>query len=79
MLDSLLQSLPNATPWGLTVGQTLGIVVIAAVLLGGWFIVRIVTQLSGCLFRAGCAVLVVFICGIISYMAILNLSTTPPR
>ncbi len=74
MLDSLLQSLPNPTPWGLTVGQTLGIFVVAAILFVGWFIVRIVTRLGGLLFRLGCAALIVFICGIISFMALYNLT-----
>ncbi len=75
MLDSLLQSLPNPTPWGLTVGQTLGIFVIAVVLLVGFIVVRIVTQLGGLLFRLGCAAIVVFICGIISFMALYNLTS----
>ncbi len=76
MLDSLLQSLPNPTPWGLTVGQTLGIFAVAAVLLAGLFVVRIVTRLGGLLFRLGCAAIVVFICGVISFMTIYNLTNT---
>ena len=76
MLDSLLQSLPNPTPWGLTVGQTLGIIVVAAVLFVGFLVVRVVTRLGGLLFRLGCAAMIVFICGIISFMALYNLTNS---
>jgi hypothetical protein len=80
-LDSLLQSLsdPTPTPWGLTVGQTVGIFVVAAVLLVGWIIVRVVLRLGEILFRIGCVVLVVFICGIISFVAIYNLTNAAAR
>ncbi len=76
-LDTLLQALsdPSPTPWGLTVGQTAGIFGIAVVLFIGWMIVRVVLRLGEILFRIGCIVLVVFICGIISFVAIYNLTS----
>ncbi len=75
-LDALLQSLsdPTPTPWGLTVGQTVGIFAIAFALFIGWIIVRVVLRLGEILFRIGCIVLVVFICGIVSFVAIYNLT-----
>jgi hypothetical protein len=56
-----------------------GIFAVAFVLLIGWIIVRVVLRLGEILFRIGCIVLVVFICGIISFVAIYNLTNAAGR
>jgi hypothetical protein len=67
--------LAQNTPWGLTVAQTGAIGVVALILLIGWFIVHTALRLGGVIFRLGCAALLVFICGIVSFMVLYNLAT----
>src|SRR5205823_5664052 len=62
-LDNLQDILGQPTPWGLTVAQTLSIVVVAFVLLIGWIVVRVGLRLTGLIFRLGCAALIIFVCG----------------
>ena len=70
----LNQTLAQHTPWGLTVAQTCGIGVVAIILFFGWILVRIGLQISGLIFRLGCAALMVFICGIVSFVVLYNLT-----
>ena len=74
-MDNLPDLLGQPTPWGLTVAQTLSIVVVAFVLLIGWIIVRIGLRLTGMIFRLGCAALMVFICGVVSFMVLYNFAS----
>jgi hypothetical protein len=67
-LENLPELLAQPTPWGLTVAQTLSIFVVAFVLFVGWVIVRIGLQLTATLFRRGCAALIIFVGGIVSFM-----------
>ncbi|HLY29365.1 MAG TPA: hypothetical protein VKQ72_23670 [Aggregatilineales bacterium] len=72
---NLQNFLAQNTPWGLTVAQTGAIGVVALVLLIGWFVVHTTLRLTGTIFRLGCAALLVFICGIISFMVLYNLAS----
>ena len=74
-MDNLQDILGQATPWGLTVAQTLSIFVVAFVLMIGWIIVRIGLRLTGMIFRLGCAALIVFMCGIVSFMVLYNFAS----
>jgi hypothetical protein len=74
-LGDLQQTLAQATPWGLSVGQTGAIFVIAAILLVGWTVVHSALRLGALIFRLGCAALMIFICGIVSFMVLYNLTT----
>ena len=74
-MSDLGQTLGQATPWGLTVAQTGSIFVVAAVLLIGWVIVHTALRLGAVIFRLGCAALMIFICGIVSFMVLYNLTT----
>ncbi len=67
--------LAQHTPWGLTVAQTGGIAVVAVILLVGWTMVHMMLRLTGAIFRLGCAAVFVFICGIVSFMAIYNVAS----
>ena len=69
------QFLAQQTPWGLTVAQTGGIGVVAVILFAGWLVVHLVMRLSGFLFRLGCAAILVFLCGVVSYVVLYNLTT----
>jgi len=73
-LDNLPQLLDQPTFWGLTVGQTLGVVLVAFVLLAGWIFVRFVMRLAGILFRLGCAAIIVFIGGLVIFLILSNLA-----
>jgi hypothetical protein len=74
-LGDLQQLLAQGTPWGLSVGQTGAIFVIAAVLLVSWVVVHTFLRLGTVIFRLGCAALMIFVCGIVSFMVLYNLST----
>jgi len=74
-LSDLQQTLAQATPWGLTVAQTGSIFLVAIVLFIGWLVVHTVLRLGAVIFRLGCAALMIFICGIVSFMVLYNLST----
>jgi hypothetical protein len=74
-LENLPELLAQPTPWGLTVAQTLSIFVVAFVLFVGWVIVRIGLQLTATLFRLGCAALIIFVCGIVSFMVLYNFAS----
>jgi hypothetical protein len=74
-MSDLPQFLAEATPWGLTVGQTASIFVVAAVLLLGWVIVHVGLRLTATLFRLGCAALMVFMCGLVSFFLIYNFAS----
>ncbi len=74
-MGDLQQFLAQSTPWGLTVAQTGGIGVVAVILLVGWFIVQIGLRLSHLIFRLGCAAIMIFLCGVISFFAIYNFSS----
>jgi hypothetical protein len=74
-VDDISSLLPQQTPWGLTVGQTAGIAVVAVILLVGWLFVQFMLRLGEFLFRMGCALLLIFICGLASFIVIYNFST----
>ncbi len=74
-MDNLPDLLAQPTPWGLTVAQTLSIFVVAFVLLIGWIIVRIGLRLTSMIFRLGCAALIIFVCGIVSFMVLYNFAS----
>ena len=65
-------NLGQMLPWGLTIAQSGGIAAVAVILLVGWFVVHTMMRLTGFIFRIGCAAVFVFICGIVSFMAIYN-------
>ena len=67
--------LAQHTPWGLTFAQTGAIGVVAVILLVGWSMVQVALKLTGTIFRLGCAAVFVFICGIVSFMAIYNIAS----
>jgi hypothetical protein len=71
-VDNLPDLLAQPTPWGLTIGQTASVFVVAFVLLAGWLLVRFVLHVTGLLFRLGCAALLIFVCGLISFMVLSN-------
>jgi hypothetical protein len=71
-VDNLPDLLSQVTPWGLTIGQTASVFVVAFILLAGWIFVRVVLRITGLLFRLGCAALLIFICGLISFMVLSN-------
>jgi hypothetical protein len=73
-VDDLTSLFAQPTPWGLTVGQTAGIVAVAVVLLAGWLFVQFTLRLGAFLFRMGCAMLLIFICGLASFIVIYNYS-----
>ena len=73
-MDNLPQLLDQPTLWGLTVGQTLGVILVAFVLLAGWIFVRVVMRLAGILFRLGCAAIIVFIGGLVIFLLLSNLT-----
>ena len=73
-MNNLPQLLAQHTPFGLTVGQILGVGAVAVVLFAGWLFVRIVLRLGAIFFRIGCIALVVFICGIASFFALYNIT-----
>lgn len=62
--------------WGMTIGQTASIFVVAGVLLVGWVIVRTFLRLGSIIFRLGCAALIVFICGVASFIVLYNATST---
>jgi hypothetical protein len=64
--------LSQMTPWGLTIAQTGVVFLIAVALVAGWTVIRIGLQLTGILFRIGCAALLVFICGLATFMVFYN-------
>ena len=74
-MNNLPQLLAQPTPFGVTVGQIAAVVVVAMVLFSGWLVVRVVLRVSALFFRLGCAALIVFICGIVSFIALYNLTT----
>jgi hypothetical protein len=74
-LDNLPDLLAQPTPWGLTVAQTLAIFVVAFVLFVGWLIVRIGLRLTSMIFRLGCAALMIFVCGVVSFMVLYNFAS----
>ncbi len=74
-MDNLPTLFAQPTPWGLSVGQTASVAVVAFVLLFGWVIVRIGLRLTSLLFRLGCAALIVFICGVVSFMMLYNIAS----
>ncbi len=74
-MDNLPDLLAQSTPWGLTVAQTLSIFVVAFVLLVGWIIVRMGLRLTSLMFRLGCAALIIFVCGIVSFMVLYNFAS----
>lgn len=71
-MNNLPQLLAQPTPFGLTVGQIAAVAVVAMILFSGWLIVRIIMRVSALFFRIGCAALIVFICGIVSFIALYN-------
>ena len=74
-MGDLQQFLAQTTPWGLTVAQTGGIGVVALILLVGWFVVQVGLRLSHLIFRLGCAAIMIFLCGIVSFFVLYNLSS----
>ncbi|MEP7285607.1 MAG: hypothetical protein ABI947_07565 [Chloroflexota bacterium] len=74
-MNDLQQILGQYTPWGLTVAQTGLVILIAAGLLFGLGVLRFVLQLTGELFRIGCAVMLLFLCGLISFMVFYNFAS----
>lgn len=72
MMDQLQQTLAQLTPWGLTVGQTVLLVlgVIAIFMVTG--VIGFVLRLFGTLMRIGCLLVVVFGCGCGATMIIMN-------
>jgi hypothetical protein len=75
-MDNFWELMAQPTFWGLTIGQTVSIFVVAAVLLIGWVVVRVLLQLGSIIFRLGCAALIVFICGIASFLVLYNVTST---
>ncbi len=73
-MDNWSQLLEQSTFWGLTVGQTVGVFLVAVVLLAGWIVVRVGLRLAGVLFRLGCAAILVFICGLVSFLVLSNIA-----
>jgi hypothetical protein len=59
---------------GVTIGQIASVFVVAAVLLVGWVIVHTLLRLGSIIFRLGCAAIIVFACGLISFMVLYNVS-----
>jgi hypothetical protein len=70
----LQEWLNQPTLWGLSVGQTAVIVILTGILVLGWTFVRFILQLTGTIFRIGCALLLCFICGLVSFIVIYNFS-----
>jgi len=52
------------------------IFVVMLILLVGWVIVHIGLQLTGTIFRLGCAAIIVFSCGIVAILLFYNLTGT---
>ena len=75
-MDNFWDLMAQPSPWGLTYGQTASIIVVALVLLVGWVIVRVFLRLGSIIFRLGCAALIVFICGIASFIMLYNATST---
>ena len=73
-MNNLPQLLAQHTPFGLTVGQIASVAVVAVILFAGWLVVKIVLRLGALFFRIGCIALVVFICGIASFIALYNIT-----
>jgi hypothetical protein len=71
-MGDLSQFLAQSTPWVLTVGQTVSIGLMAVVLFVGWVIVHTLLRLGGFIFRIGCAGLLIFICGLASFVVLYN-------
>lgn len=74
-MDNLPELLQQPTPWGLTIGQTAVIALITFVLVFGWTIIKFFLQLTGTIFRVGCAAVLIFVCGLVSFMVFYNIST----
>jgi hypothetical protein len=74
-LNDLQQLFIQATPWGLTVGQTVVVLLIATGLVVGWTMLRSFLRLTATIFQIGCAALLVFICGITSFMVFYNFAS----
>lgn len=74
-MNDISQLLAQHTPWSLTVGQTAGIAVVAVILLAGWLFVQFTLRLGAFIFRMGCAMLIIFICGLASFIVLYNLSS----
>lgn len=72
-IQGLQQLLEQATPWGLTIGQTLAALLIAAGLIILWTMFGMVVRLAGTVFRVGCALILVFSCACGLTMVIANL------
>ena len=74
-MDNLPQLFAQPTAWGLTVGQTAVIVALTFILVFGWTIVKLFFQVTGTIFRVGCAALLIFVCGLVSFMVFYNFAT----
>ena len=74
-MENIQNILAQPTPWGLSVAQTGAIIAVAFVLLFGWVIVRIGLRLTATIFRLGCAALIVFVRGLVSFMMFYNIAS----
>jgi hypothetical protein len=74
-MDNLPELLAQPTPWGFTVGQTALVAIVAVILVSGWLAVRVALRITGLLFRLGCAALMIFVCGLVSFIMVYNYTT----
>jgi hypothetical protein len=71
--------LDQFAPWGLTWGQSLAILALTVAGFALWTALRFFLRLGQLLFQLGCAVILLFICGVVSYLIYNNLfNQTPP-
>ncbi len=71
-MDQIPSLLDTMAPWGLTYGQTVVVVLITFGAMALWGVLAIVLRLGMTLLRVGCALLLLFACGIVTMLVLQN-------
>ena len=71
-MDQLTNALMQPTPWGLTIGQTIALILSMVAIFVVMSVLGFVTRIFGVFMRVGCLVVVLFGCGCGATMFLMN-------
>jgi hypothetical protein len=71
-VDQIPSLLDTMAPWGLTYGQTAVVVLITFGAMALWGVLAFVLRLGMTLLRMGCALLLLFACGLVTMLVLQN-------
>jgi len=73
-MDQVQQSLSELTPWGLTYGQTLALLLGVLGVIFVWGVIGMFMRLAGAIIRAGCMLILIFGFGCAITLVVMNLT-----